>query len=63
MNKKAYLKPEIQVVLIRQAELLQASGQKAIQSFKTNMPQDDWIYLGGSDADLGDEVIRNHGDF
>lgn len=57
MNKKAYLKPEMQVVMIQQAELLQASGPKAIQSFKTNMPQGDVIDLGGSDADLGENPI------
>jgi hypothetical protein len=57
MNKKAYLKPAMQVVMIQQAELLQASGQKAIQSFKTNMPEGDVIGLGGSDADLGENPI------
>ena len=57
MNKKAYMKPTMQVVMIQQAELLQASGQKAIQSFKTNMPEGDVIGLGGSDADLGENPI------
>jgi hypothetical protein len=57
MNKKAYMKPAVQVVMIQQAELLQATGQKAIQSFKTNMPQGDVIGLGGSDADLGENPI------
>jgi hypothetical protein len=51
------MKPTMQVVMIQQAELLQASGQKAIQSFKTNMPEGDVIGLGGSDADLGENPI------
>ena len=57
MNKKAYMKPAMQVVMIQQAELLQASGQKAIQRVQTNMPQGDVIGLGGSDADLGENPI------
>ena len=57
MNKKAYLKPAMQVEMIQNTVLLQASGQKTVQGLQSNMSQDDWIDLGGSDADLGDEVI------
>ena len=57
MNKKAYLKPEMQVVLIQHTGMLMISGQKTVNGLKSNMSQDDWIDLGGSDADLGDEVI------
>ena len=57
MNKKAYLKPEMQVVLIQHTGMLMISGQETVNGLKSNMSQDDWIYLGGSDADFGDEVI------
>lgn len=57
MNKKAYLKPEMQVVLIQHTAMLMFSGQETVNGLESNMSQDDWIDLGGSDADLGDEVI------
>ena len=57
MNKKAYLKPEMQVVLIQHTGMLMISGQEIVNGLKSNMSQDDWIDLGGSDAVLGDEVI------
>ena len=57
MNKKAYLKPEMQVVMIRHTGMLMISGQETVNGLESNMSQDDWIELGGSDADLGDEVI------
>ena len=56
MNKKAYLKPEMQVVLIQHTGMLMISGQEIVNGLKSNMSLDD-LYLGGSDADLGDEVI------
>ena len=57
MNKKAYLKPEMQVVLIQHTGMLMISGQETVNDLKSNMSLDDLI-LGGSDADLlGDEVI------
>ena len=52
MNKKAYLKPEMQVVLIQHTGMLMTSGQETVNSLKSDM-----LDLGGSDADLGDEVI------
>lgn len=57
MNKKAYLKPEMQVVPILHTRMLMISGQETVNDLKSNMSQGDWIELGGSDADLGDEVI------
>ena len=57
MNKKAYLKPEMQVVLIQYTAMLMISGQETVNGLESNMSQDDWIELGGSDADLGDDVI------
>ena len=57
MNKKAYLKPEMQVVLIQHTGMLMTSGQETVNSLISNMSPDDWIELGGSDADFGDEVI------
>ena len=57
MNKKAYLKPEMQVVLIQHTGMLMTSGPETVNSLKSNMSQDDGIDLGGSDADLGDNVI------
>ena len=57
MNKKAYLKPEMQVVLIQHTGMLMTSGQETVTGLKSNMSQDDWIDLGGIDAYLGDEVI------
>ena len=57
MNKKAYLKPEMQVVLIQHTAMLMISGQETVNGLESNMTQDDWIELGGSDADLGDDVI------
>ena len=56
MNKKAYLKPEMQVVLIQHTGMLMISGQEIVNGLESNMSPDD-LYLGGSDADLGDEVI------
>ena len=56
MNKKAYLKPEMQVVLIQHTGMLMTSGQETVNSLISNMSQDD-IGFGGSDADLLDEVI------
>ena len=52
MNKKAYLKPEMQVVLIQHTGMLMTSGQETVNGLKS-----DWIELGGSDEGLGDEVI------
>ena len=52
MNKKAYLKPEMQVVLIQHTGMLMTSGQKTV-----NRLESDDIGFGGSDADLVDEVI------
>ena len=57
MNKKAYLKPEMQVVLIQHTGMLMFSGQETVNGLESNMSQDDLIELGGSDAGLGDEVI------
>lgn len=57
MNKKAYLKPEMQVVLIQHTGMLMISGQETVNGLKSNMSQDDWIDLGGSDEGFGDEVI------
>jgi len=57
MNKKAYLKPEMQVVAILHTRMLMTSGQETVNGLESNMSQDDWIDLGGSDAELGDEVI------
>ena len=57
MNKKAYLKPEMQVVLIQHTGMLMISGQKTVNGLKSNMSQDDWIDLGGSDEGFVDEVI------
>ena len=54
MNKKAYLKPEMQVVLIQHTGMLMTSGQETVTGLKSNMSQDD-IGFGGSDE--GDEVI------
>ena len=56
MNKKAYLKPEMQVVLIQHTGMLMISGQETVKGLKSNMSQDD-IGFGGSDEDLGNEVI------
>ena len=56
MNKKAYLKPEMQVVLIQHTGMLMISGQEIVNGLKSNMSPDDLI-LGGSDANLVDEVI------
>ena len=53
MNKKAYLKPEMQVVLIQYTRMLMSSGQETVNGLESN----DLIELGGSDADLGDDVI------
>ena len=52
MNKKAYLKPEMQVVLIQHTGMLMTSGQETVNGLNSDM-----LDLGGSDADLGDEVI------
>ncbi len=52
MTKKAYLKPEMQVVLIRHTGMLMTSGQETVNGLKSDM-----LDLGGSDADFGDEVI------
>lgn len=52
MNKKTYLKPEMQVVLIQHTGILMTSGQETVNSLES-----DWIELGGSDAVLGGEVI------
>ena len=57
MNKKAYLKPEMQVVLIRHTGMLMTSGQETVNSLISNMSQDDVIDLSGSDEGLGDVVI------
>ena len=57
MNKKAYLKPEMQVVLIQHTGMLMISGQETVNGLESNMSQDDGIELGGSDAGLGYEVI------
>ena len=57
MNKKAYLKPEMQVGLIQHTAMWMVSGEETVNGLESNMSQDDWIELGGSDADLGDEVI------
>ncbi len=56
MNKKAYLKPEMQVVLIQHTGMLMISGQEIVNGLNSNMSPDDLI-LGGSDANLVDEVI------
>ena len=47
----------MQVVLIQHTAMLMFSGQETVNGLESNMSQDDWIELGGSDADLGDEVI------
>ena len=47
----------MQVVLIQHTGMLMISGQEIVNGLESNMSPDDWIYLGGSDADLGDEVI------
>ena len=50
----------MQVVLIQHTGMLMIrmiSGQETVNGLESNMSQDDWIELGGSDADLGDEVI------
>ena len=52
MTKKAYLKPEMQVVLIQHTGMLMTSGQETV-----NVLESDMLDLGGSDADFGDEVI------
>lgn len=52
MNKKAYLKPEMQVVMIRHTGMLMTSGQETV-----NVLESDMLDLGGSDADFGGEVI------
>ena len=57
MNKKAYLKPEMQVVLIQHTGMLMISGQEIVNGLNSNMSPDDLIELGGSDAVLGDGVI------
>ena len=56
MNKKAYLKPEMQLVLIQHTGMLMISGQEIVNGLNSNMSPDDLI-LGGSDANLVDEVI------
>lgn len=56
MNKKAYLKPEMQVVMIRHTGMLMTSGQETVNSLISNMSPDD-IGFGGSDEGFGDEVI------
>lgn len=60
MNKKAYLKPEMQVVMIRHTEMLMISNPETVspvREVQTNMPQGDLIDLGGSDAVLGENPI------
>lgn len=60
MNKKAYLKPEMQVVMIRHTEMLMISNPDTVnhvRGVQTNMPQGDVIELGGSDAVLGENPI------
>lgn len=52
MNKKAYLKPEMQVVLIQHTGMLMTSGQETVNGLNSNM-----LDLGGSDEGFGDEVI------
>ena len=47
----------MQVVLIQYTAMLMISSQETVNGLESNMSQDDWIELGGSDADLGDEVI------
>ena len=47
----------MQVVLIQHTAMLMISGQETVNGLESNMSQYDWIELGGSDADLGDEVI------
>ena len=47
----------MQVVLIQYTAMLMISGQETVNGLESNMSQDDWIELGGSDADLGDDVI------
>ena len=51
MNKKAYLKPEMQVVMIRHTGMLMTSGQETVNGLDSDI-----LDLGGSDADI-DEVI------
>ena len=58
MNKKAYLKPEMQVVLIQHRGMLMISGQETVNGLESNMSQDDWIDLGGSDEDLEEVIMR-----
>ena len=58
MNKKAYLKPEMQVVLIQHTGMLMTSGQETVTGLESNMFQDDWIDLGGSDAFLEEVIMR-----
>jgi hypothetical protein len=58
MNKKAYLKPEMQVVLIQHTGMLMISGQETVNGLESNMSQDDWIDLGGSDEDLEEVIMR-----
>ena len=53
MNKKAYLKPEMQVVLIRHTGMLMTSGQETV-----NVLESDMLDLGCSDADLDEVIIR-----
>ncbi len=54
-DQKAYLKPEMQVVLIQHTGMLMTSGQEIVNGLEW---QDDiGLGFGGSDADLGDEVI------
>jgi hypothetical protein len=58
MNKKAYLKPEMQVVLIQHTGMLMISGQETVNGLESNMSQDDLIDLGGSDEDLEEVIMR-----
>ena len=53
MNKKAYLKPEMQVVMIRHTGMLMTSGQETINGLDSDI-----LDLGGSDADLDEVIIR-----
>lgn len=48
----------MQVVLIQHTGMLMTSGQKTVKGLESNMSEDeDDLDLGGSDEDLGDEVI------
>ena len=48
----------MQVVLIQHTGMLMISGQETVNGLESNMSQDDWIDLGGSDEDLEEVIMR-----